>query len=97
MPDKPNQVQVEIFGQTYSFRAGADPEYVRRLAAHVDAAMQEVSRQPGTVDSLRIAVLAALNIADELYQARANGDVGEKSLDARARRLAEDLAAALGE
>ncbi len=97
MPDKPNQVQVEIFGQTYSFRAGADPEYVRRLAAHVDAAMQEVSRQPGTVDSLRIAVLAALNIADEYFQAQTQGDAGEKSLDARARRLAEDLAAVLGE
>jgi cell division protein ZapA len=97
MPEKPNQVQVEIFGQSYSVRAGADPDYVRRLAAHVDAAMQDVSRQPGTVDSLRIAVLAALNIADECFQLRARGDTGEKSLEARARRLAEDLAAALEE
>jgi cell division protein ZapA len=95
MPDKPSQVQVEIFGQTYSVRAGADPDYVTRLAAYVDAAMQEVSRQPGTVDSLRVAVLAALNIADECFQLRAKNDAGGHSLDARARKLAEDLQEAL--
>ena len=95
MPDKASQVQVEIFGQTYSVRAGADPDYVVRLAAHVDAAMQEVSRQPGTVDSLRVAVLAALNIADECFQLRAKNDTGGRSLEARARKLAEDLEEAL--
>jgi cell division protein ZapA len=97
MPEKPSQVQVEIFGQTYSVRAGADPDYVTRLAAHVDAAMREVSRQPGIVDSLKIAVLAALNIADECFRQRMEGEADGRGLDARARRLADDLSAVLEE
>src|SRR6266480_4150399 len=52
-------VHVEIFGQTYTVKAGADPGYVEELAAHVDAQMREVSRTAGAVDSVRVAVLAA--------------------------------------
>jgi len=69
-PNKPSSVQVEIFGQTYSVRAGAEAGYVERLAAHVDDQMREISRSAGAVDSLRIAVLAALNIADESARLR---------------------------
>ena len=47
MTDKPNHVQVEIFGQSYTVRAGADPGYVEALAAHVDAQMREVSQDRG--------------------------------------------------
>lgn len=88
MVDKPNQVQVQIFGQTYSVRAGADPSYVERLAAHVDAQMREVSRSSGAVDTLRIAVLAALNIAEELFRERRNGSgAGTSDVDERLRGL----------
>lgn len=57
-------VTVEIYDQTYRLR-GQDPAYVQRLAAIVDGKMRAVSSQGNTVDSLRVAVLAALNIADE--------------------------------
>jgi cell division protein ZapA len=70
MSDQPSSVQVEIFGQTYSVRAGTDRAYVERLAAHVDAQMREIGRSAGAVDSLRVAVLAALNIADETFRLR---------------------------
>ena len=70
MADKPGLIHVEIFGQTYSVRAGSDPAYVERLARYVDGQMQEVSRTSGAVDSVRIAVLAALNIADECFRLR---------------------------
>jgi cell division protein ZapA len=93
--DKPNLVHVQIFGQTYAVRAGADPGYVERLAAHVDAQMREVSRTSGAVDTLRIAVLAALNLADESFQARSRGSEGEGQLQERAAQLARELAAAL--
>ena len=62
MAEKPNLVHVEIFGQSYAVRAGAERGYVEKLAAHVDAQMREVSRGLGAVDSVRIAVLAALNL-----------------------------------
>ena len=61
-------VTVEIYDQTYHL-SGQDPAHVRELATRVDAKMRAVSAQGRTVDSLRVAVLAALNLADELSQA----------------------------
>ena len=63
-------VSVDIYDQVYHLR-GTDPAYIERLAAIVDAKMRAVSALGNTVDSLRVAVLAALNIADELCTARA--------------------------
>ena len=62
-------VTVTIYDQIYNLR-GSNPEYIAKLAALVDAKMRAVSAQGATVDSLRVAVLAALNIADELYAMR---------------------------
>jgi len=64
----PSTVTVEIFDQSYRLR-GEDSEYINRLAAIVDGKMRLVASQGKTVDSLRVAVLAALNIADELARA----------------------------
>jgi cell division protein ZapA len=61
-----NSVRVEIYDQAYNLR-GTDPEYIHKLAEFVDSKMRAVAAQTATVDSLRLAVLAALNIADE-YQ-----------------------------
>ena len=66
-------VSVEIYDQVYNLR-GTDPAYIERLAAIVDAKMRAVSAHGNTVDSLRVAVLAALNIADELCTARQRHD-----------------------
>jgi cell division protein ZapA len=65
MPDNDSVITVEIYDQTYRLN-GNDREYVERLAATVDSKMRAVSAQGRTVDSLRVAVLAALNLADEL-------------------------------
>jgi cell division protein ZapA len=62
-------VTVEIFDQSYRLR-GQDSDYIHQLAAIVDAKMRLVASQGKTVDSLRVAVLAALNIADELARAQ---------------------------
>lgn len=58
-------ILVDIYDQTYRLR-GNDRGYVEKLAALVDAKMRAVAAQGRTVDSLRVAVLAALNLADEL-------------------------------
>jgi len=65
-------VTVEIYDQTY-FLAGQDAEHIRALAELVDARMRAVAAQGNTVDSLRVAVLAALNLADELLRAQQAG------------------------
>ena len=59
-------VRVEIYDQPYNLR-GSDPEYIFKLAQFVDAKMRSVAEQTAAVDSLRLAVLAALNIADEYH------------------------------
>jgi len=63
-------VSVDIYDQVYTLR-GTDPEHIVRLAATVDEKMRAVAAHGSTVDSLRVAVLAALNIADELTRLRA--------------------------
>ena len=60
-------VTVDIYDQTYNLRAN-DPEYVQKLAEAVDLKMRAVSATGNTADSLRVAVLAAINIADELMR-----------------------------
>jgi cell division protein ZapA len=67
-PVAAQSIAVDIYDQIYNLR-GTDPAYIERLAALVDAKMRAVSAHGNTVDSLRVAVLAALNIADELCTA----------------------------
>ncbi len=88
--------QVEIFGQTYSVRAEGESSYIHDLARFVDSRMKEVAERTATVDTTKIAILAALNISDDLYQTekRKSGDPGDAR--ARAARLIRKLDDALG-
>jgi cell division protein ZapA len=93
----PEAVSVEIYDQIYNLR-GSDGEYIQRLAAVVNAKMRAVAAHGGTADSLRVAVLAALNIADELMTLRArydslagSVDSAEDSMRSRADTLSEML------
>lgn len=90
----PDAVSVEIYDQVYHLR-GTDPGHIERLAHLVDAKMRAVAAHGNTVDSLRVAVLAALNISDELLALRARFDAltasagrSEGSLRSRAGTLA---------
>jgi len=61
-------VTVEIHGQQYPIRSGLDPVYVAELAAYVDEKMRLAARESPAGDTLKLAVLAALNIADEYFR-----------------------------
>jgi cell division protein ZapA len=61
-------VKVEIYNQSYNIRGNGDPEYIVQLADFVDRRMRDVAAATLTVDSLKVAILAALHIADELHQ-----------------------------
>ncbi len=65
---------VTIYGQTYHLRGNEDPAYLTQLASLVDRKMREVVEATGTAETLKVAILAALNIADECLQAD-RGDV----------------------
>jgi cell division protein ZapA len=93
----PEPVSVAIYDQVYHLR-GTDAQYIERLAALVDGKMRAVAAHGSTVDSLRVAVLAALNIADELLALRnrfetlsGSADRTEGNLRSRAGNLADML------
>jgi cell division protein ZapA len=91
-----NSVRVEIFDESYNLR-GSDPEYIRRLAELVDSKMRAIAQHAGTVDSHRLAILAALNIADDYLQLRRRLDGIESDYSSRAGHLGRALDSALKE
>ena len=87
MADSARVTPITILGQQYPIRTSLDPEYVVRLAAFVDERMRAVSESTPSGDSLRLAVLAALNIADELFRCREATDQRNGQLAERAEEL----------
>lgn len=88
--------QVEIFGQTYNVRAEGDSSYIHDLARFVDSRMKDVAERTATVDPTKIAILAALNITDDLYQTEKRRSDNPSDTRVRAERLIRKLDDALG-
>ena len=72
---KNSSVRVEIFDQAYNLR-GSDADYILKLAEYVDGKMRAVAEATSTVDTMRLAVLAALNIADEYHVLKRQSESG---------------------
>lgn len=89
-------VRVEIFDQAYNLR-GSDPQYILKLAEYVDSKMRTVAEATNTIDTVRLAVLAALNIADEYHLLKRNQDSGATDYQKRAHLLADALDEVLDE
>jgi cell division protein ZapA len=85
-----SSVRVEIFDQAYNLR-GSDPDYILKLAEYVDAKMRAVAEATNTIDTVRLAVLAALNIADEYHLLKKRQDVGPTDYLKRAHILSNAL------
>ncbi len=83
--------KVEIFGQEYKIRGAGDPQYIHKIAGYVDKKMREIAHSSGILSQSRIAILAALNIADELYQEREKRERVQGELGRQAERLSELL------
>jgi cell division protein ZapA len=91
-----NSVRVEIFDQAYNLR-GTDPDHILKLAEYVDTKMRAVSQATHTVDTVRLAVLAAINIADEYHLLRRKLEGGTSDSSRRARQLLNALDEVLDE
>ncbi len=83
-------IRVEIYDQVYNLR-GVDAEYILKLAQFVDGKMRNVAEQTSTIDSLRLAVLAALNIADEYHILKKKYELLAGEYNRRAGQLAGAL------
>lgn len=85
------KIHVEIYGQQYQIKAGADPEYIQNVARYVDLKMREIASSLPTVDSLKIAVLAALNITDEFFQLKLQNRDVDRELERRTEAMNQIL------
>jgi cell division protein ZapA len=97
MAAKPHRVELDIFGQTFSLIA-EDEARLQEVAKYVDAQMKELSQSTATIDSFRLAVLAALNIANERFDladrlaSRDNAVQAQfEALSAKAERISIEL------
>ncbi len=84
-------VRVEIYDQEYHMRGDLDADYIQELANFLDAKMRSIAARTHTVDSLRVAVLAALNIADEYHQVKAKYEATAKQVDEKVGACSEVL------
>lgn len=88
MTNSKQAVKVSIGGEEYTVRSELPPEYTREVAAYLDSQILRVREMLPTLDTQKVAVLAALAITDELFQARR----GDREMAARLAALADDLA-----
>jgi cell division protein ZapA len=95
MTDPDRVVSVEICGQRYPIRSTLDAGYVNRLAAYVDEKIRAAGESTSSGDGQRLAVLAALNIADELFRCRESNRTKDGNLAERAEELERLLDKAL--
>jgi cell division protein ZapA len=79
------RVKIEIYDQSYNVNADGNEEYLQEVAAYVDGKMREIATATKMVDSLKVAVLASLNIADELFAMRER----QQSIDGPLRKRVE--------
>ena len=89
-------IKVDIYDQSYNLR-GTDPDYIQKLADYVDLKMRAVAEKTSTADSLRVAVLAALNIADEYHLLKKKYDSIASTYLERANSLSGMLDEVIGE
>ncbi|MEE9230932.1 MAG: cell division protein ZapA [Acidobacteriota bacterium] len=92
MDNSSQLVQVEIFGQTYSLRGGAgDSAYLQDLAGYLDRKMRDISDHTGTADTMKLAILAALNVVDELFQLKSGSEGSAVDWSGKAEEFVEML------
>ena len=93
--EKSSAVTVRIAGEDHTIRANAEPEYTKKCAKTVDDRIHEIRMQAGMIEPHKAAILAALSIVDELFQAQDELEKVRGNVAERARGLAERLSASL--
>lgn len=93
MPSRP--AEFEILGQRYTIRSDASPEYIQELVSYMESKIREIQKGVPSEDSLKVSILAALTIADELFQTREGVAALEADLARAIERLIERLQAAV--
>ena len=90
-------IRVDIYDQQYTIRGDLDEEYIQRLAKYLDGKMRTIAERTRTVDSLRVAVLAALNIADEYHHLKAQQEATARKVEEIVGECSETLDRAISD
>ena len=80
--------EVYILGQKYTIKGDASEEYIREIASFVDKKLKEVHNSIPNITPVKASILAALDIADELFKLRSEQEVMTKTIEEKAERLA---------
>ena len=91
MENAENLVKVDIYGKEYTVKGQADSTYIESVAEYVDSKMKEVDANVPFESSLRVAILAAMNITDELFSQKSSKNVKNDDLEEKAKILAQAL------
>ncbi len=91
MEKSDNLVKVDIYGKEYTVKGDADKAYIESVAEYVDSKMKEVDANIPFESSLRVAILAAMNITDELFSQKNAKTVKTDEFEEKAKALAEQL------
>lgn len=86
-----NLTEVEIYGQTYKIKGSGGKEYIQQLAEYVDKEMKEISDITDTIDSLKVAILAAINITDEYLKTKKELQRTERVISEKIEKLIQEL------
>ncbi len=81
MAKQGDAIRVTIYDQEYFMRGDLDEVYIQKLAEYLDAKMRSIAERTRTVDSLRVAILAGLNIADEYHQLKSKYEATTGQID----------------
>jgi cell division protein ZapA len=88
---EPQGIRVIIYDQEYFMRGDLNQEYIQKLAKYLDTKMRSIAERTRTVDTLRVAMLAALNVVDEYHQLKARYEEATQHIDQKVGACSEAL------
>lgn len=84
-------IEIEVFGHRFSLQGEGDEAYFHELAEYVDAQMRTLAKQTRTSTPTKLAILAAINVTDQLFRQQRHKDSGESEMERRAQLLVETI------
>ena len=84
-------IEVEVFGHRFSLQGEGDEAYFHELAEYVDTQMRTLAKQTKTSTPTKLAILAAINVTDELFRQQRHRESGETEMERRAQLLVERI------
>jgi len=90
-------VEIKVFGQTYTVKTDAEEDYIQEVAKYVNEKMEEVLKKTKSVSTVNVAILTALNIADDLLREKEKRTALLREVEAKSKDLVEKIAIKIGD